>query len=309
VNALNELILELSYNCDLACTMCGFGGKDVQPGRFMSEETVSRVLDAVDPPPRVIRLNGRGESTIHPKFVEILRQVRSRNPDVQINLFSHLSWSRPGVMAALIECGVQLFISMDSHDPERLAAIRKRSKYEKIVANIDRLASHAPRPFLIFTLQEENFDDVVSMARFALEREVHLLVNTVRRDEGIERFRDLVRARADDLRSAFREVSDLYRGRAVACFLPDRVQGIAIASEGARATYGGRQRCPAIDRELCVLFDGTVTPCNMFNPYAYGNILKSSLAEIRGGERFQWFSDNHKQHPYCANCACLGGTA
>jgi len=309
VTALNELILELSYNCDLACVMCGFGGKEIEPTRFMAAETATHILDAVDPPPRVIRLNGRGESTIHPRFVEILRYVRRRFPDAQINLFSHLSWSRPGVMDALIECGVQLFISMDSPDPGRLAAIRRRSRYDKILANIDRVASHTPRPFLIFTLQEENFDDVVPMAQFAVERGLHLLVNAVRRDEGIETFQELVRARADDLRRAFREVIELYRGRSVACYLPDHIQGVVIATSGTQATYGGRTRCPAIDREMCVLFDGTVTPCNMFNPYSYGNILQTPLAQIRDGERFRWFSENHKQHPYCSNCACLGGTA
>lgn len=309
VKQLSELILELSYNCDLACVMCGFGGKVVEPSRFMAIETVTRILDAVDPPPRVIRLNGRGESTIHPRFVEILHHVRERFPKTQINLFSHFSWSRPRVMKALIDCGVQLFISMDSPDPQRLSAIRRRSRYDRIVANLDRLASHAPRPFLIFTLQEANFDDVVPMATFAVDRELHLLVNTVRRDEGIETFQQLVRTRSDDLRRAFREVIELYRGRSVACYLPDRIQGVAITTSGTQATYGNRTRCPAIDRELCVLFDGTATPCNMFNPYSYGNVLETPLAEIRAGERYRWFTENHKQHPYCANCACLGGTA
>ena len=309
MSALNELILELSYNCDLACVMCGFGAKRVDAGRFMTEETVSRILEAVAPAPRVIRLNGRGESTIHPRFVEILRLVRTRYPDAQINLFSHLSWSRPGLMSALIESGVQLFISMDSHLPERLESIRRRSKYKLIAANIDRLASHTPRPFLIFTLQEENFDDVVPIATFACERNFHLIVNTVRRDKGIEPFAQLVHARADDLKRAFSKVTELYRGRPVTCLLPDRVQGLTITTEGTRATHGGLPRCPVIDRELCVLYDGTVTPCNMFNPYVYGNILKSSLSEIRAGEHFDWFSQNHKGHPYCANCACLGGTA
>lgn len=309
VTSVNELILELSYNCDLACAMCGFGGKDVEPTRFMSPETVTRVLAAIDPPPGVVRLNGRGESTIHPKFVEILRQVRARCPAARINLFSHLSWSRSGVLDALVDCGVQLFISMDSPDPARLEAIRRRARYEKIVANIERLASHTPRPFLIFTLQEANFDDVVPMARFSVERRLHLLVNTVRRDKGIETFQEMVRARADELRLAFREVAALYRGQQVACYLPDRIQGVPISSDGTQATYGGRSGCPAIERELCVLFDGTVTPCNMFNPFVYGNILESSLAEIREGERFRWFRENHKQHPYCSNCACLGGTA
>jgi len=309
VRALNELILELSHNCNLACVMCGFGTRRVSAERFMTEETVARVLDAITPPPRVIRLNGRGESTIHPRFIQILRQVRTRYPDAGINLFSHLSFSRAGLIAALIDCGVQLFVSMDSHLPERLEVIRKRSKYKLVVANLDRLAAHTPRPFLVFTLQEENFDDIVPMARFACERSFHLLVNTVRRDQGIEPFARLVRARADYLRSAFGSVMELYRDQPLRCLLPDRVQGLTIATDGTRKTYGGRPRCPVIDRELCVLHDGTVTPCNMFNPYIYGNILQSSLSEILAGERFDWFSKNHKEHPYCANCACLGGSA
>ena len=67
--------------------------------------------------------------------------------------------------------------------------------------------------------------------------------------------------------------------------------------------------CPAIERELCVLHDGTVTPCNMFNPYEYGSILEDSVEELRAGESFRWFQSNHKSHYYCRNCACLGGTA
>lgn len=308
VTALGELILELSYNCDLDCVMCGFGGKVVSPERFMSEATLDRVLDAVEPPPRAIRLNGRGESTLHPNFVGILRHVRARLPRAQINLFSHLSWSRAGVMEALLECGVQLFVSMDSPDPTRLASIRRRTKFEKVVANLARLERHEPRPFLIFTLQEANFDDVLPMARFAADRNLHLLVNSVRRDVGIEPFRDLVASRSGELRAAFREVADLYAGRRVSCHMPDRIQGIVIAEGHTRATYGGRARCPAVNSELCVLFDGTVTPCNMFNPYVYGNVLEASLREIREGERFRWFEEHHKEHAYCANCACLGGT-
>ena len=309
VTGLNELILELSHNCDLACVMCGFGGGRVLPERFMTLETVERVLDAVVPAPKVVRLNGRGESTIHPKFVEMLDVVRMRCPQAQINLFSHLSMTPRRVIDALVANQVQMFVSMDSPFPERFAAIRKRGKYASVVANLTRLQSCPRRPFVIFTLQEANFDDVVPMARFCLERGLHLLVNAVRRDEGIEPFQQLVLERSSDLQRAFREVGELYRGQEVRCFLPDRVQGVTILAAGTQATYGGRQRCPAIDKELCVLFDGTVTPCNMFNPYVYGNILEESLASIRDGERFRWFSENHKSHSYCSNCACLGGTA
>lgn len=306
---LRELILELSYNCDLACIMCGFGGKRVEACRFMTEATLRRALDAVGAPPQAIRLNGRGEGTLHPQFARMLQLVRERYPSAQINLFSHMSWDRPAVMDALLRNAVQLFVSMDSPDPQRLEAIRRRARFEKIVANLDRLRDHAPRPFVIFTLQEENFGDVAAMAEFAAGRNLHLLVNTVRRDEGIEPFRAMVDARAEELRDAFRRAAEAFRGKGVTCHLPDQVQGTVISPENTVPTYGGRDRCPAIDQELCVLYDGTATPCNMFNPYEYGSILQHSLAGLREGHAFVWFREQHKQHPYCSNCACLGGTA
>lgn len=308
-DGLTELILELSYNCDLACVMCGFGGKRVSPERFMTEDTLRRVLDSVGLPPRSIRLNGRGESTLHPEFVRMLGLVRARFPTARVNLFSHMSWDKPRLLDALIENHVQLFISMDSPDPDRLQRIRRRCRPEKLMLNLERLRGHQPRPFLIFTLQEENFDDVVPMARFAAERDLHLLINAVRRDHGIEPFQAMVASRVDELRTAFEAALDAHRGRESTCHVPDRVQGVAILPNRAVATYGGRQHCPAIERELCVLFDGTVTPCNMFNPFVYGNILERSLMEIRTGPEFLWFRANHKAHPYCTNCACLGGTA
>lgn len=309
VRPLRELILELSYNCDLACIMCGFGGKRVDQSRFMTEVTLGRALDAVSVPPQAIRLNGRGEGTLHPNFERMLQLVRSRFPTSQINLFSHMSWDRPAVMDALLRNAVQLFVSMDSPDPQRLESIRRRARFEKIVANLDRLRAHVPRPFVIFTLQEENFGDVAAMAEFAARGNLHLLVNTVRRDEGIEPFRAMVAARVDELRVAFSRAAEAFRGKSVTCHLPDRVQDTVISAEGAVQTYGGIDRCPAIEQELCVLYDGTATPCNMFNPYEYGSILQRSLAELREGGAFTWFRDNHKRHPYCSNCACLGGTA
>jgi len=42
-------------------------------------------------------------------------------------------------------------------------------------------------------------------------------------------------------------------------------------------THGFLNHCPALDSELCILYNGDVTPCNMFNPYVYGNIHKDII--------------------------------
>jgi MoaA/NifB/PqqE/SkfB family radical SAM enzyme len=306
---LNELIIELSRNCNLACTMCGFGGQATRPEWFMPLEDLARVLDAVQPTPAVIRLNGRGESTIHPHFVQALQLVRSEAPGARINLFSNMAAVKPEALRALMDCDAQLFVSVDSPDPARARAIRRGSDLHRVAANIERLASHDPRPFVIFTLQEANFEDVLPMAHWALERRLQLLVNVLRRDEGIEPFRAMVSQRAAELRDWFRTVAALYADTGLACLLPDRVQGVDMGGAGTAATHGGMDRCPALDRELCVLHDGTVTPCNMFEPTALGNLFTQSLDELREGPAAARFRATHHRNPYCADCACLGGTA
>ena len=64
--------------------------------------------------------------------------------------------------------------------------------------------------------------------------------------------------------------------------------------------------CPALDKELCILYDGTATPCNMFNPYVYGNVFEQSLEEIWKGDARTNFLASHKDYYYCKNCANLG---
>ncbi|MFT5460238.1 MAG: sulfatase maturation enzyme AslB (radical SAM superfamily), partial [Myxococcota bacterium] len=204
---------------------------------------------------------------------------------------------------------VQLFISMDGADAATFESIRRRGRFALVMENIERLAVLTRRPFIIFTLQEDNFDQLVPMAELAVEHRMHLLVNTVRRDEGIEPFVAMVRDGLAGLREDYAQVLARFEDTGLMVHLPDRIHGIAVREGDVTRTYGGRTRCPAIDTELCVHFDGAVSPCNMFNPFEYGNLLEMPLAEIRNGKKATWFRENHKEHYYCQNCACLGGTA
>jgi hypothetical protein len=78
-----------------------------------------------------------------------------------------------------------------------------------------------------------------------------------------------------------------------------------VIFENEAATCGTTSECPNIRTELCILYNGDVTPCNMFNPYVYGNINDNELDEILKGDKFNWFLKNHKSYYYCNNCACL----
>ncbi len=145
-----EIIVELSYNCNLSCTMCGFG-KEVNPyskSKFLTFENYKNILHQIGDKTKTIRLNGRGESSIHPNFVEILNYTKEKYPSVNINLFSNFSFNNRRILDALIKNQVQLFISMDSSEADELTAIRKGARFQYIEENIKRLRDLPNRPFI-----------------------------------------------------------------------------------------------------------------------------------------------------------------
>lgn len=305
---LEEVIVELSYNCNLSCSMCGFG-KAHNPfdrSKFLTFERFKSILHQIGGRAKAIRLNGRGESTIHPNFVEILSYTRENCPGAGINLFSNFSFRSRRTIESLIHNNVQLFVSIDSPIPHELAAIRLGAKFEFIEENIKQIRKLPSRPFIIFTIQEANLHRIYDIAKFAFDNDCQMLFNTIRRDEGVESFVEMVKAQYDEVLEQFEKVEELYSGSALQCLYPDQLAGIRLAVSKPTQTHGTMQECPALNKEICILYDGTVTPCNMFNPYVYGNIFAESLEEVWTGQERMKFLVEHKDHSYCRNCANIG---
>lgn len=214
-----EIIVELSYNCNLSCSMCGFG-KTVNPyskRKFLTFENYKNILHQIGDKTKTIRLNGRGESTIHPDFIEILNYTKEQYPNVNINLFSNFSFNNKRILDALINNRVQLFISMDSSEAKELTAIRKGAKFQFIEDNIKRLAELPNRPFIIFTIQETNIHRIYDIAKFAYDNNCQILYNTIRRDEGIETFVELVNQQNQSISEQFQKVTELYANSTLQC--------------------------------------------------------------------------------------------
>lgn len=304
----DEIILELSYNCNLSCTMCGFG-KAANPfskNKFLSFYDYKTILQQVGDKTKTIRLNGRGESTIHPNFAEILNYTKQTFPQLNINLFSNFSFRNDKVIDALIENGVQLFVSMDSPIASELTAIRKGANFQFIEKNIKKTGKLSNRPFIIFTIQEVNIQRIFDMAKFAFDNNCQILYNTIRRNEGIETFVETVKNSYHTIIEQFEAVDELYKNSNLQCLYPDQLAGIELKADQPTQTHGTMRQCPALNKELCILYDGTTTPCNMFNPYVYGNIFKQSLNEIWNGKKRNDFLKSYKSYYYCKNCANLG---
>jgi sulfatase maturation enzyme AslB (radical SAM superfamily) len=109
----------------------------------------------------------------------------------------------------------------------------------------------------------------------------------------------------DTIKNDFLEVKMMFKDLDIKSFIPNQIAGIELNKGKNNDTCGSLEICPRIDKELCVLYNGDVTPCNMFNPYIYGNIYQSSIDEIINSKEFEWFKKHHKQYYYCQNCACI----
>lgn len=307
-----EIIVEVGYNCNLACTMCGFG-KEANPfnkDKFMSLSMFKKTIDMIAPVTRTIRLNGRGESTIHPDFLEMLNWIHHKYPECNLNLFSNMSAVSASILQALIDANVQLFISLDSVKKDVLQSIRRGANFENIVANVKRLSGASKRPFIVITLQEKNIDEIRSMGEFALSNRCSIIYNVIRSDEikYIQGFIDKVNLQKEKIANDFMYIHELFKQTdpSLQCLIPDQMAGIPLPLHIGPTTHGSMQKCPAIEKELCILYDGTVTPCNMFNPYEYGSLKEHSLEEILASKSCLDFKKNYKQCSYCKNCANLG---
>jgi MoaA/NifB/PqqE/SkfB family radical SAM enzyme len=305
-----EVMLEMSHNCNISCQMCGFGFRynPVNKEKFMPADNFRRYVDMFAGKTSVLRLNGRGESTIHPNFKELLLWTHRKYPTLQLSLFTNASFNDPALIEVLIACNVLVFVSFDSTKKELLEKIRFGCRYEQVVSNIDRLREHKTRPFIICTLQMDNIEEIEALGHFAFEKNCSIIYNSIRSDDEstIADYHDYIRNHVDEVAASFNHIAELYTDSGLQCLIPDQIGGITINSKGKTTTHGTMSHCPAINNELCILFDGTVTPCNMFNPYVYGNLSTSTLEEILLGAKYANFKKLYKVHYYCKNCANLG---
>ncbi len=195
---------------------------------------------------------------------------------------------------------------MDSSEEEELDVIRKGAKFQIIKENIKALSDITNRPFIIFTIQEANIHRIYDIAKFAFDHKCQILYNTIRKDKGIETFIKLVNEEKQSISEQFQKVLELYSTTSLKCLFPDQIAGIKLNFDLTTITHGTMQSCPALNKELCIFYDGTTTPCNMFNTYIYGNILKNSLTDIWNSQERIDFLTSHKSYYYCQNCANLG---
>jgi len=124
--------------CNLLCPLCACGtGLDPRPKGFMTLEDFRRVLEE-NRMAFLLRLDGMGESTLHPRLAEMIRAAKSFGLAVTIHSnFNTPACSRPELF---LDSGLdRLVVDIDGATQETYARYRVGGDLELTVSNLRRL--------------------------------------------------------------------------------------------------------------------------------------------------------------------------
>src|SRR5512142_2672232 len=172
----SSIQIEPVGQCNLRCEMCPIqfrhDGPPYGPLAFMAWETFVSLLDGF-PELKRLHLQGLGEPMMHPRFFEMVRHAADRGIEVTTN--SNLTLLNAARAERLVESGLRtLFFSIDGSTPETYERIRKRARFDRVVANIEgmlearrRLGSATPGLQIVMVIMRQNLHELPALVQMA----------------------------------------------------------------------------------------------------------------------------------------------
>lgn len=167
--------IDLANNCNIRCIMCqAYNSLPVNAMKFLDFDLFKSQTRGELGKWQSIQLGNVAEATIHPRFVDYLRYIRSEAPDSTIHIVTNGKTLQKfaGLINEVGNCLVQ--ISMDSIRKETHEYIRAGSNYDRAVENIELLDIKRTRVLLSFTLMRSNIEEYPAMVAFCRERGYHM---------------------------------------------------------------------------------------------------------------------------------------
>lgn len=253
-----ELMVEISTACNFSCLHCFRFSSERFSEQLMDTEVFRAVLSrAEEAGVTKLMISGWGEPTIHPYFVELLEEAKSRGFHVAINTNGYYLVE---LSEKLVELGVdEVYVSLDALDVELYSKIRRGGELSKITKGLEKLlklksSSELLRPEVkaIFTVTRLNVDEVGKVLTYARSLGVSEVFYSYYIDyPGAPPGLDCL---------GVPECRERFRERLVEVSMKQLELGPRVAKPNIAPT--SFRRCPfASNRALFVRVDGKVSPC------------------------------------------------
>lgn len=276
--------LELSSMCNLRCPMCctlyieypsylAYKRGDVS--KFMPFATFAKAIDeAVRYQDfAAVKLNFRGESTLHPEIDRFIRHAKAREVlDILLNTNGNYP---PELNLKLVEAGLsEVAFSLDAIDPATYPKVRVGGDFFLVMSNVFAMLRYRDRirVRVSFVRQKANFRETEEFVRFW-------------QSMGVDKI----------------TVND--------CYNPAELMKKDLAV--VRYDRPEKFTCPQLWQRLLVMDNGSVYPCCMAfeepEELRLGNIREKSLKEMWDSEKLERLRDIHRRGDYrglgpCSRC-------
>ena len=133
--------IELASLCNLKCPMCYTITKEFKKlvnATLMDFELFKKIVDEIAGKVFAIRLSLRGESTLHPKFVDAIRYAKEKGIK-EVSSLTNGSKLKGDYARKVIEAGIDwITFSIDGIN-ETYEKIRKPTKFAQIMSNLEEI--------------------------------------------------------------------------------------------------------------------------------------------------------------------------
>jgi radical SAM protein with 4Fe4S-binding SPASM domain len=303
IQSPSKLIVELLNSCNFDCPMCRVGQHGLDLSRTMPLAVFEALLQSLSSV-KTVRLNGLGESTLLTNFRQYLSALQRQQ--VRVEIISNGSGALSDY-EAVIETDGHILVSWDAGQPTLFEQLRRPAKWAELTERLRLIADlirtrRRGRCSLIFTLQKANIGELRGVVELAGRLGLSAVQMNVAKTPTTHWMTDKIENISNDVADA----AQIAAAESVDLFTPAQIAGLSIQS-GSR-THVASAGCTAPWDEAVIRWNGDVQPCNMFNPYVYGNIHRSPFEEIWRNAFAQVFRqklNTTEPHPYCRGCVYM----
>jgi MoaA/NifB/PqqE/SkfB family radical SAM enzyme len=128
------VFVELSRRCNLACPMCDRWKLPKTSFVDMDGELIEWLMDGLFPTAAIVDLHGLGESTLHPRFCEVVRRATALGS--RVRLVTNLNGLSQEVMETLVETDSYVCFSLGALRQSEYVRIYARGQFQDLSANL-----------------------------------------------------------------------------------------------------------------------------------------------------------------------------
>ncbi len=317
--------------CNLRCEMCPIqfrrDGPPYGPLAFMAWETYVSLLEGF-PELKRLHLQGLGEPMMHPRFFDMVRYAADRGIEVTTN--SNLTLLNAARAERLIQSGLRtLYFSIDGATAETYQRIRKRARFDRVIANVEgmlaarqRLGTATPGLQIVMVIMRQNLHELPDLIRMVHAWSVdRIFVQHLSHDFG-----------EPTLPEEYRPMRNYIAAQSLAHEDPARIEryfgearqvadALGVTLRLPRTTpkrypegTTGRDRCDWPWTGAYISYEGYMMPCCMVatpDRINFGKVTDHALESVWNGPEYDAFRaqlDSDSPPDICRSCSLYWGT-